>query len=167
MKLKLRLRSVVLFALATLTPFAYVYITNRSTAAREDLTPFLGTWTEETGAEGNFITFGVVRRPAPGPFPGIELVEGTVVCHNFLDGNDGEGSWGYEHWKPLRLNVTVAGRSRVAAVQVVDRDHLKIRFVEDLPFDKRHDVFGSPDARVLTRVQAGAEGPHADRMEGP
>jgi hypothetical protein len=157
---------LLLFVLFALAPLAYVYVTNRSIKARDDLAGFLGTWTDETGPEGNFITFGEVRRPAPGPIPGLELVEGTVVCHDFLDGNEGEASWGYEHWKPLRLNITFAGRNRIAAVKAVDRDHLMIRFVEDLPFDRRHDVFRSPEARLLTRVPAGAEPPQADRKDG-
>jgi hypothetical protein len=161
--------SVVFLAVATLGHFAYVYITNRQSAAlaSEDRHPFLGTWTDEAGEDGNFITFSFVRRPAPGPIPGLELWEGRVACEKFLDGMEGEGSWGYENWKPLRLNVTVANRSRVAAVKLVDQDHLMLRFVEDLPPDRRHDVFRSPDARLLTRVRPGAEPPRADRKEAP
>jgi hypothetical protein len=167
--LKIRPVSLVFFALVALTPFAYVYITNRSRppAAWDELTPFLGTWTDETGKEGNFITFRLVWRKAPGPFPGLQVGEGQVVCHRFLDGNEGEASWNYESCKAHRLNVTFPGRSRIAAYRMVDQDHMMIRFVEDLPFDKHHAAFPSPDARLLTRVRAGAEGPSAGGKEAP
>ena len=161
--------AVAVFALFALGHVAYVHMANKhlADATSEDRMPFLGTWTDETGEEGNFITFGVVRRPAPGPIPGLELWEGRVTCHNFLDGNEGEGVWGYENLQPLRLNISVGDRGRVAAVKLVDRDHLRIRFIEDLPFEKWHDALRSPEARVLTRVQAGAEPPQADRKEAP
>ena len=164
MRSRFPIASVVFLAVAALGHFAYVYMTNRysAEAASEDRHPFLGTWTDEAGEEGNSITFSFVRRPAPGPIPGLELWEGRVICQKFLDGNEGEGSWGYESWKPLRLNVTLGDRSRVAAVKLVDRDHLMIRFVEDLPPDRRHDVFRGPDTRRLTRVRPGA-----DRKEAP
>jgi hypothetical protein len=155
------------FALFTLTPLVYVYVTNRGIAKRDELAGLLGTWTDEAGEEGNFITFSVVRRPAPGPIPGLELWEGKVACHNFLDGNDREGSWGYESWKPLRLNITLADGNRVAAIKHVDGDHLLVRFVEDLPPEKRRDVFRSPEVRRLRRVPTGAEPPPAGGKPAP
>ena len=167
MKPRFPITSVLVFALFTLTPFVYVYVTNRGIAERDELAGVLGTWTDEAGEEGNFITFSVVRRPAPGPIPGLELWEGRVACHNFPGGNDAEGSWGYESWKPLRLNIILPDGNRVAAIKRVDRDHLLLRFVEDLPPEKWRDAFRSPEVRRLRRVPAGAEPPQAGGKAAP
>jgi hypothetical protein len=117
---------------------------------------FLGTWTEEQGEPGNSIRFGLVRSPVSDRFPGIEVYGGVAVFRKHFGDGEVRAAWNYENHRRLRLNIVFPDRAIIAAVKVLDHDHLLVRFGADIEALSRDDVFESPDTKRLTRT---AEGP--------
>jgi hypothetical protein len=95
----------------------------------------------------------------------MSAYEGRATFHKLFGADEVRATWGYENLDPPRLNVTFSGRGRVAALRLLDHDHLLMRFVEHLPYWTGIDVFEGPEVVRLTRTHErqppvrGAAGP--------
>jgi hypothetical protein len=126
---------------------------------------FLGTWTDDRGEPGNSVRFSQVEVPLPNVPLGMSAYEGRATFRKLFGADEVRAKWNYENFDPLRLNVVFADRSRVAAIRLLDHDHLLMRFVEHLPYWTGIDVFEGPEVVRLTRTHErqppvrGAAGP--------
>ena len=114
-----------------------------------DWDAFLGTWTEEQGEPGNYISFGLVNVSSPNSL--ISLYEGRVVFHKQLDLDHTMVTWNFGDHKTLELNVIVPGKCTFASVRMLDADHMLIRFTDDLNALRRSDFFDSPEVKRMSR----------------
>jgi hypothetical protein len=144
-----------LIATAVVVPLTCFLVSRLSSdePGREELTAFLGTWTNEKGEPGNSIRFWEEVHNLPGMPSFIQVGEGRVTWTRHFGPGETVETWNYESWRPLRLNVTVAGTARVVPIRMLDRNHLLIRFAEDGDDVARPDVFDSPEMLLLTRTQ--------------
>jgi hypothetical protein len=109
-----------------------------------------GVWTDEQGPPGNRICFWNVVVSKTGMF---SVIEGRVRVNNILGKEEANGTWNFENWQPLRLNVTFQDGGYVAAVRQIDADHLLLRYSTDVQEVTSGDVFAHPDTIRLTRVR--------------
>jgi hypothetical protein len=144
------LASGITFVLLTVAFFFLFYRSPKET----DSTAFLGTWTEETGEPGNYISFGLVNVSSPNSL--ISLYEGRVVFHKQLDLDHTMVTWNFGDHKTLELNVIVPGKCTFASVRMLDADHMLIRFTDDLNALRRSDFFDSPEVKRMMRAEGKA-----------
>jgi hypothetical protein len=113
---------------------------------------FLGSWTDDRGEPGNSVQFSLVEVQMPNAPLGMAAYEGRATFCKLFGADEVRAVWNYENFDPLRLNVVFADRGRVAAIRLLDHDHLLMRFVEHLSYWTGIDVFEGPDVVRLTRT---------------
>jgi hypothetical protein len=114
-----------------------------------DWDAFLGTWTEEQGEPGNYISFGLVDVTPPNSI--VSLQEGRAIFHRQLGEEHTEVLWNYGNLEPLELNVLVTGKCQFAGVRMLDADHMLIRFTNDFNAPLRSDFFDGPEVKRMSR----------------
>jgi hypothetical protein len=124
------------------------------TAGNENV--HLGDWTWEAGPPSNRLSFWLEEVPIPDA-PLVRGYEGKVRVENLLDRQTEDGTWGYGHIRPLRLNVTFGRDHYVAAVRRVGPDHLLVRFAPSYRELTAGDPFDHPGVLSLRRVTKDAK----------
>lgn len=110
------------------------------------------TWTDECGTPGNSIHIYSVRAATPKNYVGLECYEGRIDFKRTFGEEEIRTSWNYGSFDPIVLNVLIPEKNiHMAAVKIIDDDHLLIRFLGKLPEMPGEDVFRHPDTRRLTR----------------
>ena len=122
-------------------------------------TSFLGTWKDEKGPPGSYLSLQLVPRPST--LPGIEFLEGQGHVRGLFGEANSAIIWNYENHDQLRLNVIIGKKSMVAPVRMLGPDRMLMRWVPTADVNEwsSDKALEGPGAVILTRAKVEPEAP--------
>lgn len=100
-----------------------------------------GTWALDESKDDSFIRFYTEKTDQT---MGVEIINGKGEVNNCLGFKHKEFEWGYENYKPLRLNITMDDKQpRIFALKLNGKNELLLKMGTDINEMLEPDLFSS------------------------
>jgi hypothetical protein len=119
-----------------------------------ELEAIVGTWVEEGGEPGNYLRLTQMPTGSPSFFGLLTALDSRATFfRQFGKAEKTKAVWNFENSYPLRLNVVFDTGGRFLAVGFIDRDHARMRLLDDINVAVQPGVLSSAEAKVMTRAK--------------